>query len=515
MTNLDEIFRSIIYIKTEDGRETISQRDCIKNFKSMQQIVPEAPEEKAYHDLYIFILEYIKNCDSSDLSVPSYEYTRNHFETVEGSESVLSILDKIKGQQPYVGMDYKNVLKKYNEEQKLLELERILQNSSKIAFTGMVLKNGKRKIKLKGINDAVSYFARETKELHRQLTGIKTEGQIISEEDSREMKEEYQKTEADPTNSIGINTWLKEIDDTTKGIKAGELMMILAFVGHCKTTIATNFAYRAMYGGWNTAFISLEMTYEEIRRKMYILHSCNPQLRVKWPEYAHLVGTITYNNVLYGRLTSEEKEFYFKVCDDFNRNENELCDDYGRFFIWQPENTVTTLSDVDLRLRQYQQELQLTNRDLELVVIDYISLMGADVHERTRDHNETTNNIIKNLKRLCLTFNNGKGIRIISPHQANREGYREALKNEGIYYLTALSNTHEAERSCDIVMSSFKFDEGGDNNRLKLCNLKNRRNELFKPFDACIDFETGFIYNFKHSIENQDSMMIDISSVVG
>ena len=47
MTDLDSIFRSIINFRTEKGTETISQKDLLKNFRALQQIVPEPPEEKA------------------------------------------------------------------------------------------------------------------------------------------------------------------------------------------------------------------------------------------------------------------------------------------------------------------------------------------------------------------------------------------------------------------------------------------------------------------------------------
>jgi uncharacterized protein YoxC len=185
----------------------------------------------------------------------------NHFQTVEGSESVLVVLEKIKGQQPYVGMDYRVILKKYNEQQQILVLDKVLNNAQKIASSGLEIIKGKHKTKLKGISDSISYIARETKNLNQQLTGIKTEGQIVSEEDVREVKDAYNKAEANPTDSIGIQTWLKEIDESTGGLKSGELMIITAYTGHYKTTFSLNMAYRALYGGWNTAFVTLEMSY--------------------------------------------------------------------------------------------------------------------------------------------------------------------------------------------------------------------------------------------------------------
>jgi hypothetical protein len=513
MTDLDLIFRSIVNFRTEKGQETIAQKDLLKNFRALQQIVPEPPEENAYKILYYFIWDYVKNCDTSETELPSYEFARNHFQMVEGNESVLGILEKIKSQQPYVGQDYRKVLQAYNKDQNILKLDKILSNSAKIASTGMELGQGKKKVKVEGVLDAISYFARETKELHRSISLVKTESQIVSGEDSGEVMAEYKKAKADPTEGMGISTWLYEIDEATNGLKNTELMMVMAYAGHCKTTFSTNMSYRALFGGWNTAYISLEMNFDEIRRYMYILHSCNPKFKEIFPQYKHLVGNIGKNNVAYGLLTPEEEKYFFEVCKDFDKSYSTNSESYGRFFVWRPEKTVTTVSDIEFKLRQYQQELQIEGKNLEFVVIDYIGLMGADKEDRGRDRNEALNNIIRALKQLCLTFNNGKGIRILSPHQANRESYKEARKNEGLYNLTGMSNANEAERSCDLVVSSFKFDEEGDNNRLKICCLKNRRNKPFKPFDACVNFNTGFIWNYGTMVEQSDNL-IDVTGVI-
>jgi len=514
MTDLDSIFRSIINFRNDKGVETIAQKDLLKNFRALQQVVPEPPEENAYRILYYFIWDYVKTSDTAETELPSYEFVKNHFETIEGNESVLGVIEKVRIQQPYVGQDYRKILQMYNKDQNVLKLEKTLSSAAKIASTGMEIGQGKNKIRLEGVLDAISYFSRETRDLQRSISKVKTESQIVSGEDSEEVMAEYKKAEADPTEGIGINTWLREVDDATNGLKNTELMMVMAYTGHCKTTFSMNMAYRALYGGWNTAYITLEMSFDEIRRHMYVLHGCNPKFKEKYPQYKDLVGNVGYNNVLYARLTPEERKYFFEICKDFNKAYSGEADSYGRFFIWRPEKTITTVSDIEFKLRQYQQELQTMGRNLEFVVIDYISLMGADKEQRTRDHNETTNNVIQSLKQLCLTFNNGKGIRILSPHQANRESYKEARKNEGLYLLTGMSNAHETERSSDVVISIYKHDEDGDSNRLKFCCLKNRRNRPFKPFDACINFDTGFIWNYGHAIEQSDSL-VDVTGVLG
>jgi len=285
------------------------------------------------------------------------------------------------------------------------------------------------------------------------------------------------------------------------------LMLVAAAPGHCKTTFSLNMAYRAVYGGWNTAFVTLEMTMPEIRRAVYVLHSCNQRrFRKICPEHSDLIGTLKYNDVAYGSLTEAENDYYKSVLRDIEESE-----DYGRLTVWQPDQTLTTVSDIDFKLRQIQQEYQAANRgDLEFVIIDYISLLGLDRENKTKDYNQDLNNIIKELKRLCLTFNNGKGLRILSPFQMNREGFREAEKNDGIYTHTALSNAHEAERSSDVVISLFLGSDDRRNGMIKICNLKARRDKPFDPFQACVNFDTKYIYDFAGDYESDPLKNMEI-----
>jgi len=492
MVELESVFRSILNIKDADGSLTISQEDLVRNFRAMQQVVPEAPEDKAFKSLYHFVYNYVKDCDASSPEMPSYEFTRNHFETVDGNETVLALLERIRIQQPYVGQDYKMLLRRYNEDQRLLFFDKILAGASKIASLGMEVREGARKMILKGVPEAINYLAHQTKDILRDLTGIKIESQIVSHEDAEEVIAEYEKVKKDPTESLGIYTGISHIDSHLKGLKNTELMLVAAWTGHCKTTFCQNMAYRALYSGWNTMFVTLEQQFREIRQALYVLHTCNQRrFREKYPEYADIIGRIAYNAVSYGEMTDKEEEFFKIACKDL-----EESNDFGRLTVWQPPQSHVTVADIDFKARQVQQEYQASGRDLEFIVIDYVTLLAVEKDLRSKDPNENLNATIKSLKRLCLTFNNGKGLRILSPFQVNRAGYKEARENDGIYFPTCLSNAHEAERSSDVVITIYVSDEDRKNSLLKFCNLKARRDKPFDPFQACIDFDTKYIYDF-------------------
>lgn len=487
MIGLDLLFRSVINITDENGRETVSQVNLVKNFRAFNELVPQEPPEKAYKTLYHYLYDYLRNNDSrDDYQMPSYDYLVKWFTEEEGDDSVLAILDKIRIERPYIGQDYRRLLKQYNEEQDLEELEQILVNTNKIAQTGVKEGKGKNTRVLKGIGDSIDYFARSTRKLRQNVTGIKLESQIIDKEDIDEEKKYYEKIEKDPTEAFGIYTGLEPIDEVCGGLKNTELMLVCAFTSQGKTTFSMYTGYRAINAGWNVGVISLEQSHAEIRRQIYVKHTCN----IKWethPEFSHLVGTISVEDVAAGLLTKEQKKFYFAAQEDLV-----LTPEYGKMFLKQPDKPLTTVADIEFWAMQWQQELKASGRDLELLIIDYISLLSLPKDERSRDQNENLNTIMKQLKNLCLTFNNGKGIRIISPWQSNRKGWEEAKANEGVYHLTALSNAHEAERSSDIVIALFIDTSWRNEGKVKISCLKNRRHRFFDPFFSKINFKSLF-----------------------
>lgn len=512
MIDIAILFRSIINFRDSSNKETIDQKNLVRNFRALQRHVPEEPEEKAYSTLYHFLLDHVRSCDAADdYELPSYEIIKKWFEESEGDESVLALLEKIRMQPPYVGQDYIKILRQYKLELDQQKLDQILVNTEKISKVGVKEGKGKNSVTLKGIPDALDYFARQSRKIRQNVTGAKTESQIICKEDAQEVKDNYDKIKKDPMDVLGVYTGLDPIDNVCKGLKNTELMLVTAFTSQGKTTFSMYMAYKAIISGFNTAVITLEQTFEEIRQQIYIKHTCNPKFEKSHPQYKDLIGSIGVESVTYGGLSDREQEFFYAVCDDLAETEG-----YGKFDLWQPPKAQTTVADIEFKLMQIQQELKTKGQDLEFVVIDYISLLGMPIEERSRDANENLNNIIKQLKRLCLTFNNGKGLRIVSPFQANRKGWEEAKANDGVYHLTALSNAHEAERSSDVVIALFIDESWRDEGKVKISCLKNRRHPFFKPFNAKINFKPLF-YSESNFNDNMDEIeaVERIQSVIG
>jgi hypothetical protein len=144
----------------------------------------------------------------------------------------------------------------------------------------------------------------------------------------------------------------------------------------------------------------------------------------------------------------------------------------------------------------YNTRLKENGRKLDFLVVDYVGRMTPDKSDRYGDYNIDLNSIIKRLKELALVFDNGRKLRVISPFQINRTGFKEAEKNDGRYSLTALSNANEAERSSDLIISTYWNENMKKAGIIKIGCLAHRKGADFDPFEAHINFETRQIRDF-------------------
>lgn len=497
---MKRIFRSIINIK-KSGVPTLSKEELGKNYRSflISKVRAESPSDTR---LYTWIEAHYRIYKE----LPSLEFLFEKAQA-EGDEVVLAALKDISTQIPYSDSDYKAILKQKYEEQSREEFRNLVQNTWTVADSG--LKINKKK-EIKGIFQAIEYFTSESRKYRLQGLNIKTASQVRSEIDCKEVLEEYDKRKKDPYTNIGLYTDLEKIDTVFRGTKLGELFIIAAYVAQGKTTMAANVAYSGISQGLNGLFVAMEMNFGEMRDMFYCLHTSNPDWYTHH-KFKNLCGKISYEKICYGELDDLEHEFFEAASKDFHTK-----DGFGEFFINQPNEHLTP-SGLEMMLYDYQAELAERGKTLDFVVIDYVGLMVQDKNERYGDYNIDLNNIIKKLKNLCINFNNGRGMRIITPFQVNREGWKEAVKNDGVYKLTALSNANEAERAADHVIALFMNEEMKKNGLMKICCLKNRKGMVFAPFEACIDFICrkirDVIYNKKS--ENEDGVInaipLDIS----
>jgi replicative DNA helicase len=434
-----------------------------------------ASKIRAEDPSYNKLLTWIEAHNRTYTELPSWKLLYEKAQQ-DGDAAVISSLEEIAKQNAYVKSDYRAILKEKSDEQNSQDFRAILENSWKVVSSGLKVK----KKEIKGIVPAIEYFNSEARQFRINATGIKTESQVRSEVDSKEVIEGYEKRKKDPITNWGLFSFLERMDDCYRGVKLGELLVIAAFVAQGKTTFAANLAYNGIMQGLNGMFVAMEMNFQEMRDFIYTLHTSNQE----WydhPKYKNLCGKIAYEKVLYGELDPLEFEFFQAAGTDFSTREG-----FGELHIVQPTDILTP-SKLEMELQDRQSEMAERGKTLDFLIVDYVGLMAQDKSERYGDFNIDLNNIIKRLKTTAINFNNGKGIRVITPFQVNREGWKDAVKKDGVYSLTALSNANEGERAADQVISLFIAEENKNSGIVKITCLKNRRGKQFSPFEACID----------------------------
>lgn len=468
---MNRVLRSMI-----DIDESLSQENMRVNYFSFQEYKIGfllEPDELIYKYIQDFFAQ------SKDADLPSYQSILDYF-TSESRIDVIDRLEEIKASPSYIRSNFKRLCETLYQEHQSRSLDTLLRESSVIKSSGLKI-GGKKGVLKKGVRDAVEHFIAGSDSLLTVQSKGKLKGDIVA--DGEEVIAEYQRQKADP--KVGRLTGLRSIDHYTKGLRPGELMLILGYVGELKTTMAINYAYNtAIHYGWNVMYFSLEMKYEHMRNIFYTIHSTHEKFQRRNGKLRY----IDYGRLRDGELTPEEEVHLQEVVKDFAENEGKA---YGRVIVERPTGDITV---PEIKLKA---EVEHRKNELGLLIIDHAGLVENDQGRSVNNYGMSLNYVLKDLTKLALNFNDGEGIPICVPFQANREGWKEACKSEGAYKLSALSWANEAERSAAFIMYTFLGDtpELRDRGETKIGCLKSRDGAHFPQFAASIHFQTRRIRN--------------------
>lgn len=452
---MKRVFRSVIDVGG------ISQENLIHNFMRLQRAEMEfdRPEDQK---IYEFITSYFQ----VRMEMPSLQTVRDRFPDTEMEER----FKDIEAAQGYIRTNFTHLCTELSVKARKLKATALLKETNEIITKGLVFEEGREKIRKEGIQDGFRHLMARCSALLAEPGEMKHQGDI--RKDGKEVLAEYEQAEADRGRAYGKFTGLNEIDTVCHGLKKGELHIHAAFTGELKSTFAINWAYNLVTRyRTNVVYFSFEMRYDHLRKLVYVLHSANK----KWEVLGH--KPLDYRRVRDGELTPDEKAFYYQVVEDFMSNP-----DYCHFEIIAPGRDYT-MDDVRADAQRLHAEM-----DVGFIVLDHAGLMEARRGKRNQNYGVELNSILRDSKKLALQFNGGEGVPVLGLFQINRQGKAEAEKHDGKYRMDALSWANEAERSADVITTTFLDDELRAQNRTKFCNLKNRDNPLVEPFLAHVNF---------------------------
>jgi replicative DNA helicase len=494
---MKRLLRSLI--DTDGGA---AQELLVQNYQKVvaSPITWDRPEDEK-------IYEFLKSYFQQRLEMPALATVTDFF----GDDTeIQERLKDVAAAERYVRTNFAHLLQGLLENQNKIKAVALLKEAHEIITRGLIIQEGKEKVKKSGVREGLLHFTTKANELIIPEYNARIRGDI--RRDGQAVWDDYQMAKASRDKVWGKFTGLNAIDTVCHGLKRGELHVHAGYAGHLKTTFATNWCYNLVTRyRTNVFYASFEMKYEHIRRLIYVVHSANNRWSGAAPEQHQCAmcphESLDYRKVRDGELTPDEEIFYQLVIDDFNNNP-----EYCQFNVWAPDH------DVDMDEMRLEAEMLHKELEIGFVVLDHGGLMEPRKTKRNKDYVVELNSILRDSKKFALHFNHGEGVPTLMLFQINRMGLDDADKNDGVYKMKALTYANEAEKSADVITTSYLDDNVGGNhrknNQTKICNLKNRDNPLVEPFTATVQFKTRRITNLDTTRHTGANMSVEDHSEI-
>ena len=447
----------------------------LDNFRSFDQakLEFEIPEDKV-------IWSWVKDFVYQHKHVPEYATLKGHFQRLNDA-TVADRLEHVVVERVLVKGDFFKRLEDSVDDRRRKTVMESLGDAAKILSTGITIKGAAKDSDriLRGPVDAMRYLMDKAHDVVTPVTGAKLSGDVTSDGD--DFMSEYDRVKLDPLAGIGNYVGIQQMDDALRGAKRNELWIHAAFTGHLKSTLMMNWAYnQAVWYAHDVLIVSLEMPYIQCRRILYAMHSAHPK-------FSAIHGPVDYQKIRDGQLDPDEEVFLRDiVVPDFNNKMN----GYGSIHIEVADPDKSDYTVADMRARA---EVLYAKHPFSLMFVDHALLVSP--RKWVPSTTERINEVIRDCKRMAMSFNRGMGMAVVLLFQISREGFKAASKareggSSAVYNLTFLSYANEAERSADIVTSSWIDPELNKNNQLLIQNLKSRDQQAFEPFRAGIHWPT-------------------------
>ena len=371
------------------------------------------------------------------------------------------------------------------------ELQELLAKSAteKIILEGFeILKTGKNDAKTgerKGHSAAREAIIAGFAAVDQQFTISEApEGDIRSEKDEILTRYHEKKEKAAKGENVGILTGIPCLDSVVGGFKPGELDLVVGYSSSGKSSLCVQVAWHgAIVQGKNMVFATTETLRDQIVSRIIARHS-------KLPMFEYPAG-LDNKSIYEGTLTSEEEVVFEAVLEDLAYNSS-----YGRLEIAQVprKSSIFTLEN---RLSRYNNEFRVDG-----CVMDYLALLTA-TRKRGTSHEEHSDTM-KESKSIAATFDDGRGIPIISPWQTTR-AQKELADKLGYYTTLATAETREATNSADVIATLLEPAQLTRYTKLSGAIIKNRNGPQVGSLGIDVDYATSCFTDASINIVSQSS----------
>ena len=301
----------------------------------------------------------------------------------------------------------------------------------------------------------------------------------------------------------GLKTFVDQIDDEIGFIPKGAVCTLAGFTGSFKTTWAVNMAVKNALAGKNIAYISLEITKEQLEYSILSLFS-NDQ-RFTRAGYRPL----PHQDIRQNKLSVDDINFLCDVLEPEYRKglePNFHILDGSKFRTFSESEIIDALYQLDDQkpidaifvdhVGEFAFKSPLYNgNNVGAIINKYVSFFGTlTVTFRKKDNEK------RSVSTVLLAQTNRSGFKEASSsfrklNTVNRSGKDSQLFNTKVegYRITALSDSNELERFSSVVMTVFANDDMKDAHQAYVQVLKTRYGDNVPPTPVDIDPE---VYKF-------------------
>lgn len=343
--------------------------------------------------------------------------------------------------------------------------------------------------------DAINYLreAWATKDLHSNGNG--SGGKL--HECTEGLKASFDKI-LDPRKSDRVLTWWTHVDSKLViGPQDNSYIGIAAYPNQCKSTVAMTLAFNFWQQGLNGIFVSLEHTPEENRQKFALLVNgkYGPQFSIPPLQQWKLCPET---------ITQQNRDHLNKVIDDIAKKEYTVAGvkgkhgtiDFQEFRTW--DDIVSYAEAENLR------------EPVHFLIVDYIPDLDTPGTSAKITRDDSINEIFRQGQVLSRTFDNNRGLIVVSPLQIKKAAYDAArkVKIEGgvlprRYYLDAISMYSAAIQRMDVIMALFMDDPVSYPNDVEMHFIKVRNGEYPVSRMMNVNKSTREVYDKTDTVDRE------------
>jgi hypothetical protein len=229
---------------------------------------------------------------------------------------------------------------------------------------------------------------------------------------------------------------------------------IVGMSGDGKTTLTNAIVYNWLKQGAHILYCSTEHTPQEIWEFMCFLHQDHPDYPFTLP------GLTEWEQ----RNVSPTDRYHMNkiLADIMHRKNLPGLLDCQQFRDWE-------------EIKDYLQTNHKRNK-YDILVVDYLGRLDVPGDQKFRD--KAVGAMIHDGQKLTRTFDENRGIILLSPIQVNREGHKAAMKaeeGEARYNLNAISQNSEYQNDLDLCLSVWSDDDMKMENKVEIQVIKRRK----------------------------------------